>query len=121
MPALVNSRVGSPGGTRGAPDMRLWPRSSKKRRNELRISSGFTAGFVHSMRIRRNYSVGGWQARDERGHDASLKAGASSSTATCHSERRRYRAGGDYESPRRNLRSGQLSVSRDSSSLRSSE
>src|SRR3970040_1577846 len=77
MPALVNSRVGSPGGTRGAPDMRRWPRSSKKRRKDSRISSGFTAVFDSAWRIRGNYSVGGWQARDDGGHDPSLKTGAS--------------------------------------------
>ena len=41
MPAVVNSRVGSPAGTSDADGMRWWPRSSKKLKYRSRISSPF--------------------------------------------------------------------------------
>src|SRR2546425_5304936 len=44
MPALVNSRVGSPNGIRDALANTLWSRSLKKLRKRWRISALFTLG-----------------------------------------------------------------------------
>jgi hypothetical protein len=56
IPALAKSSVGSPAGTREELGTTLWPRSWKKRRNALRISSAVFTFFVASLVLRAMFS-----------------------------------------------------------------